>query len=266
MPWVATPDIALRYEISGEGSQVLLLLHEMGGCLESWDRLLPLLHPHFRVLRHDQRNAGLSEKPPGPMTLVQSGHDAVALLDALGLTDPVVVMGTAVGGAVALHMAAAHPGRVRAAIVTSPATGLPEAARAATLERAALLEREGTRAVVDAGLAQAWPEVLRGDVTHPAAGRFAATRAQRLAADAYGWAATLRMLAGLDMAADLASIACPVLVLAGAHDHTRPPDRVAPVAAAIRGAVFRTVESGHFMAIQTPELLAAEVLGFFADQ
>ncbi len=261
MPWIATPDIALRYEISGQGAQTLLLLHEMGGCLESWDPVLPLLHPNFRVLRHDQRNAGLSEKPPGPMTLAESGNDAVALLDALGLTEPVVVMGTAVGGAVALHLAAAHPGRVRAAIVTSPATGLPEAARPATLERAALLEREGTRAVVDAGLAQAWPEVLRGD-----AARFAATRAQRLSADARGWAATMRMLAGLDMAADLASIACPVLVLAGVHDHTRPPDRVAPVAAAIRGAVFRTVESGHFMALQTPEILAAEVLGFLADQ
>ncbi|MBU8538901.1 alpha/beta fold hydrolase [Falsiroseomonas tokyonensis] len=172
MPWIATPEIALRYEISGEGQAILMLLHEMGGSLESWEPVLPLLHPHFRVLRYDQRNAGLSEKPPGPMTLAQSGNDAVALLDALGLTEPVVVLGTAVGGAVALHLAAAHPGRIRAAIVTSPATGLPEAGRAAAIERADLLEREGTRAVVDAGLAQSYPEALRGD-----AARFAATRA-----------------------------------------------------------------------------------------
>ncbi|WP_439599156.1 alpha/beta fold hydrolase [Falsiroseomonas sp.] len=261
MPWIATPDIALRYALSGEGREVLLLLHEMGGSLESWDPVLPLLHPHFQVLRYDQRNAGLSEKPPGPMTLAQSGNDAVALLDALGLVEPVVVMGTAVGGAVALHLAAAHPGRIRAAIVTSPATGLPEAARAAALARADLLEREGTRAVVDAGLAQSYPEALRGD-----ADRFAATRAQRLGADAAGQARTMRMLAGLDMAADLASIACPVLVLAGVHDLTRPPDRVAPVAEAIPGAAFRVLESGHFMAIQTPELLAAEVLGFLGRQ
>lgn len=257
MPWITTPDIALRYELSGMGAETLLLLHEMGGCLESWDPLLPLLLPYFRVLRHDQRNAGLSEKPPGPMTLAQSGQDAVALLDALGLTRPVVVMGTAVGGAVALHLAAAYPGRVRAAIVTSPATGLPESARPALLDRAALLEREGTRAVVDAGLAQSYPEALRGDTA-----RFAATRAQRLGADAAGQAATMRMLAGLDMAADLARIACPVLVLAGVHDHTRPPERVAPVAAAIPGATFRVLESGHFMAIQTPDLLAAEMLRF----
>jgi 3-oxoadipate enol-lactonase len=88
------------------------------------------------------------------------------------------------------------------------------------------------------------------------------TRPQRLGASAEDWAATMRMHAGLDMSAELGRIRCPVLVLAGLHDLTRPPDRVAPVAAAIRGAVLRTVASGHFMAIQTPELLAEEIALF----
>jgi 3-oxoadipate enol-lactonase len=34
------------------------------------------------------------------------------------------------------------------------------------------------------------------------------------------------------------------------------------VADAIRGAEMRVVESGHFMAIQTPDLMADAILGF----
>lgn len=259
MPWLTTSDTVLRYEVSGEGPETLLLLHEMGGLLESWDYLLPLLPPGLRVVRYDQRGAGLSEKPRGTLRMADAGRDAVALLDALGVAEPVVAIGTAVGGALALHLAAAHPQRIRGAVATSPATGVPDSARPALLERAALLEREGTRAIVDGNLAQSYPPVLRGD-----AERFAVARAQRLVADPVGLAATMRMLAGLDMAADLARIACPTLILAARHDLTRPPERVAPVAQAIPGAVFRVLESGHFMAIQTPELLAEEIRGFLA--
>lgn len=260
MPWLDTGEVALRYEVSGAGATTLLLLHEMGGSLESWDALLPLLQPKFRVLRYDQRGAGLSEQPPGPLTIEAAGRDAMALLDALEIAGPFVPVGTAVGGAVALHLAASWPQRVRAVVVTSPATGVPEGARQALLGKADDLVRAGTRSVVDAGLETGWPHPLRTDAV-----RFAATRAQRLGASAEGWAATMRMLAGLDMTAELGRIRCPALVLAGAHDLTRPPDRVAPVAAAIPGAVFRTIPSGHFMAFQTPDLLAEEILRFLGQ-
>ncbi len=261
MPWLDTGEVALRYELRGAGVETLLLLHEMGGSLESWDAMMSLLLPRFRVLRYDQRGAGLSEKPPGPLSMPSAGRDAVALLDALGIVEPVVPVGTAVGGAVALHLAAAHPARVRAVVATSPATGVPAPARQALLDRAEELVRVGTRAVVEAGLDGGWPPALRTD---PA--RFAATRAQRLAASSEGWAATMRMLAGLEMESELARIGCPALILAGVHDGTRPPARVAPVAAAIPRGIFRTVESGHFMAIQTPEMLAAEITAFLDDR
>lgn len=255
--WIDLGEAALRYELSGDGGPVVLLLHEMGGSLESWDFVLPLLTPRCRVLRYDQRGAGLSEKPRFPLTMPAQGNDAVALMDALGIAEPVVVVGMAVGGALALHLAAAHPGRVRGAVVSSPATGVAGPGREALLARADEMETKGARAVVDAGLATSYPPAMRGD-----AARFAHCRASRLGVDPAGQAATARMLAGLDMTADLASITCPVLVLAARHDLTRPPERVQPVADAIAGAEMRVVESGHFMAIQTPELMAEVILGF----
>jgi 3-oxoadipate enol-lactonase len=244
MPWLEANGVALRYELLGDGPETLLLLHEMGGSLESWDFVLPLLLPRFRVLRYDQRGAGLSEKPPRRLTMADAGRDAI---------------GTEVGGAVALHLAATYRERVRAVIATSPATGVPEAAKQPLRDRADEIVREGLRVMVDPGLDQGYPPPLRGD-----AARFAMTRAQRHGASAEGQAATMRMLAGLDMEAELSGIRCPALILAGEHDLGRPPPRVAAVAEAIPGATFRVLPSGHFMAIQTPELLAAEVIGFLA--
>jgi pimeloyl-ACP methyl ester carboxylesterase len=257
MPWIDTGPLSMRFEDLGQGSQTLLLLHEMGGTMESWDFILPLLSPRYRLIRYDQRGAGLTERPPGAFSIDDAGRDAVALLDTLSVYEPVVPIGTALGGALALHLAAAFPHRVRAAIATSPATGVPDAARQTLLDRADEMVAKGIRSLVQNGLDLGYPPALRGN-----AARFAWIRAQRLAADAAGQAATMRMLAGLDMQAELARIRCPVLVLAGSHDHGRPPERVAPVAAVIPGATYRVVESGHFMAVQTPELLAAQIDAF----
>jgi 3-oxoadipate enol-lactonase len=257
MPWTDVNGVSLRYLDSGAGEIPLVLLHEMGGTLESWDYLVPLLPPHLRVLRLDLRGAGLSEKPVAPFTMEDLGSDVLALCDALGIRAPVVPMGCAVGGAVALHLAARYPARVRAVIATSPATGVVAERKDALRARADELERRGARAMTDAGLDRGYPPVLRGD-----AARFATTRAQRMAADPQGFAATMRMLAKLDMEADFGRIACPALLLAGTHDQDRPPEGVRAVAARILGAELRELPSGHFMAIQTPEAVAREIIRF----
>jgi 3-oxoadipate enol-lactonase len=92
--------------------------------------------------------------------------------------------------------------------------------------------------------------------------RFEQVKASRLACDPVGMAAAFRMLAGLDMDQSLARISAPALLLAGEHDGDRPPEGVAAVAKKIRGAQFKTLPSGHLMALQTPELFIAEVEAF----
>ena len=258
MDWIDLGAAALRYELAGTESPVLVLLHEMGGSLESWDALVPLLRPRARVLRYDARGAGLSELPPGPLRIEDLACDLVRLLDALGIMERVVVMGTAVGGAVALFAAATYPDRVCAVIATSPAVSVPDSRRAAVQARAAEIEAAGSRATIDEALDRDYPAVLRGD---PAL--FARTRAQRLAANRAGFAATLRMLSTLDITGTLARMAVPCRLLSGMHDGSRPPENVQATAALIPGATLRVLRSGHFMALQTPELLAQEIIAFF---
>jgi 3-oxoadipate enol-lactonase len=70
------------------------------------------------------------------------------------------------------------------------------------------------------------------------------------------------MLVATDLQPELPRIACPALVLACALDGTRPPALVEPVARAIPGARYAVLETGHYAAVQTPELYAKAIADF----
>jgi len=250
---------SLRYEVRGAGAATLVLLHEMGGTLESWDLVVEPLASSRRVVRYDMRGAGLSEKVRGRLTMETLASDLVGLLDALKIASPVVLAGCAVGGAVGLYFAAHHPERVAAVIATSPATGLRPEQKAAMLQGADNLEREGA-GVLLARLGQSYPEAVRKNAVH-----FETFRNRYRCNDPESLAATFRMLTDLEMTRELKSIKCPVLVLAGEHDLVRPPPVVATIAQHIPGARLKTVASAHFMAFQTPDIFLNEVEGFLAE-
>jgi len=258
--WAEVNGVSLRHDLSGTGEEALILIHEMGGTLESYDFVVDALGRNRRILRYDTRGAGLSEKMRGEVALSDLVDDLTALLDALGLNGPVAVAGCAVGAAIAIGFAARHPRRVSALVAMAPAIGLPPERKAAARERADVLERDGTRPTIDARLESSYPPALRQD-----AARFAEIRRRRLGMDPVGVAALTRMLAGLDLTRDLAAVSCRTLVIAGRHDGDRPPAVVAPVAEAIAGARFVTLETGHFMALQTPDLIAETIEAFLAE-
>ena len=252
-------DTSLRYEVRGAGAATLVLLHEMGGTLESWDLVVEPLSARRRVVRYDMRGAGLSEKVRGRLSMATLADDLGGLLDALKITSPVVLAGCAVGGAVGLYFAAHNPERVAGVIATSPATGLRPDQKPAMIESADELEREGA-GILLGRLPRSYPEVVRKNAAH-----YETFRNRYRCNDPESLAATFRMLTDLEMTRELESIKCPVLVLAGEHDLVRPPPVVASIAARIPGARLRTVASGHFMAFQTPDIFLSEVEAFLDE-
>src|SRR5450759_2647166 len=111
MDWIEVNGVSLRYDLTGTGEKTIVLVHEMGGSLETWDYMLPALIKRWRVLRYDTREAGFSEKTghvPGIATMT---NEIAGLLDALNIIAPVAIAGCALGGAIAMHFAASHPHR-----------------------------------------------------------------------------------------------------------------------------------------------------------
>jgi 3-oxoadipate enol-lactonase len=259
MNWIEVNGTSLRYELSGSGKATLVLVHEMGGTLDSWDRVLPAVNNTRQVLRYDTRGAGQSEKVRGKVTFDDMADDIAALLDAVGVTGKVALAGTAVGGAIAIHFAVRHAARAGALVVTSPATGVTPDRRQATLDRAALAEAQGMRALVETGLANSYPPEVRHD-----AEEFRRFRARWLANDPQSFAAINRMLADSTVTEELPRIACPTLVIGCKHDRLRPPAEVELMAKRIPGAEYLEINSGHFAGVQTPGLVSQAFHGFFA--
>jgi 3-oxoadipate enol-lactonase len=83
MDFIELDGVALRYELSGKADRTLVLVHEMGGSLESWDEVVPRFAESRRVLRYDTRGAGMSQKVRGELGIDTMADDIAALLDAL---------------------------------------------------------------------------------------------------------------------------------------------------------------------------------------
>jgi len=223
----------------------------MGGSLDSWDDVAPRLAESRRVLRYDTRGAGMSQKVRGVLSLDTMADDIVALLGGLGIAGKVALAGIAVGGAIALHFAARYPERTSAITVGSPATGIAPDRRVAALERVAKIEATGMAFAVEDSMLNGYAPELRGDV-----GRFERYRARWLGNDPASYATIWRMLAAANMQDELTGLRCPVLVIGGSLDRVRPPPLAEAVARAIPGARYVEVRTGHYMAVQTPDLIS----------
>jgi 3-oxoadipate enol-lactonase len=259
MPWIEANGASLRYELSGSGKETLVLVHEAGGCLESYEDALPGLEKAFRVLRYDQRGFGFSEKVR-EMSFETVVADLAGLLDALKITAPAYVAGCAMGGDFAVGFAARHPQRVAKLVIASPMIGSNSGRSGPSVERAALVEREGIRAAMKASHDRSYPENLRALDRE----RFDRYQLRWVCNTPASFAASARMMSEVDLTPEYAKIQAPTLVIGAKHDTQRPPETARRVADAIRGAQYVLADTGHFMNLQTPQLFADTVTAFFS--
>ena len=107
MPTFDHSDISQHYEISGGGPPLMLIAGMMSDSA-SWAPLLPLLEPHFTIIRPDNRTTGRTTPWDAPASVDIFASDCAALLQHLDL-GPAHVMGHSLGGMIAWEMARAYP-------------------------------------------------------------------------------------------------------------------------------------------------------------
>ena len=127
--WTDGGDVSLCYASEGAGPRNLIAIHELGGSLRSFADIAPHLRDDFRILRYDQRGAGLSEKPRQAFSFSDHVSDLEHVLDRAGVEPPFYFVGLAAGAAIAVAFAHRHPGDVAALALCAPAlaTWLPKA-------------------------------------------------------------------------------------------------------------------------------------------
>ena len=258
MGWATSSGVSIHYEVSGRGQRSLILVHELGGTLGSWDAVMPLLEPEFHILRFDQRGFGQSEKVRKPFSIDDHVQDLQNIIDVVELPPPYYLVGLAAGAAVVLGFLQQRGVDAAAAVLCAAATDAGPERRQFLRDRAELACREGMRAVADATLARSFPPVVRRD-----AAMFEDYRGRLLANDPVCYAAASRALLEAHLDEAIAHLRCRCLVLAGAHDGLQPLEDVAALARCLAGAEFAVLDTAHVMPVQAPELLAEHLLEFF---
>src|SRR5687767_11672236 len=148
MPQTTHNGVTLEYETHGDpANPPMLLIMGLGAQLTLWpiELVEALVARGFFVIRHDNRDIGLSTKfteagvpdmqgvvmalmggktPDVPYTLSDMAGDAVAVLDAVGVTKAHIV-GASMGGMIAQLVAVEHPARVLSLTSIMSSTGNP---------------------------------------------------------------------------------------------------------------------------------------------
>ncbi|MFP3564542.1 alpha/beta fold hydrolase [Paraburkholderia sp. SIMBA_030] len=256
--WALLKNASIRYTFAGNEGRPLLLLHEMGGSLESWDPVLELMAADRRIIRCDVRGSGGSEKIRAPVSLAQLADDIVSLLDHISVTDAVDVAGVAIGGCLGLTLAARYPKRIHRLAAINPPTDATGRSGEVLRERAALADAHGMRGVVESALGRSYPDFLRTD-EHA----YQAYVARFLCNDPTSYAHILRALTNVDFEGVLETITCPTTFISGRHDLVRRSEDIEEIAKRVKGASFLQIEGGHIPSVQAPESLANALEAFF---
>jgi pimeloyl-ACP methyl ester carboxylesterase len=132
-----TGSAQLYYETAGNGVP-FVMIHAGVADSRQWNNEFAFFARNYQVIRYDMRGYGKSEPVDGEFSHMD---DLVAVLNALGLLEPVVIMGCSMGGGLAMDFALTHPSSVKALImVGSGPSGLeldvPAPAKFADAEKA----------------------------------------------------------------------------------------------------------------------------------
>jgi len=141
--YYASPD-GLRLHARDYGDQqarlAVLCLHGLSRNARDFEQVAERLAPHFRVIVAEQRGRGLSAYDPKPENYHPGLYvpDMIALLDHLHLAR-VAIIGTSMGGLMAMIMAAGWPDRIAGVVVNDIG---PEVAVGGLLRIQSYIDRE----------------------------------------------------------------------------------------------------------------------------
>ncbi|MEW5737808.1 MAG: alpha/beta hydrolase [Myxococcota bacterium] len=258
MPHVAISGRTLHFEDRGEGKPVLLL-HGFPFSSESFWPQLDAPPTGCRLIVPDHRGFGQSALAPGVSTMEALADDALALLDALGISQA-VVGGVSMGGYVAIALTRKDPGRVKGLLLIDTQSSADDEAGKARREAVAQeVEAKGMGPLVEAML----PRLLAAGAPLEVKARVEKLmRAQSPAATA---AASRGMATRTDGRDILSRFGGPCLVIVGEHDVITPVEKARAMASLLPQATLAVIPgAGHLPNLEAPEAFQRAVSPFLA--
>ena len=256
----------------GEGPPILWI-HGLGGSWQSWLENMPDFARDHRNVAMDLPGFGFSAMPDGDISIDGYAQWTCKLMDRLGIESASVV-GNSMGGFVGAELAIKCPERVERLAVVSAAIFWQNTLRSAPLLRLARL----TDAMVARALVRRTDDIatrrrLRYGALAAAGFRYPASISDELAQEMVrsarrtdGFLPALEALGDYPLEEELPKIACPTLIVWGAHDTLVPVADAKRLQKLIPGARREIFErTGHVAMLERPERFNRLLHEFLAE-
>src|SRR6185369_7504502 len=125
--------VAIRYHVEGTGEPTVVLVHGWAMDRHVWDGQAPALAKRHRVVTLDLAGHGESGGSRPAWTKAAFGEDVKAVVEAVGLTQ-LVLVGHSMGGPVVLEAARRMPERVKGIVLVDTLLDVEERTPAAEVE------------------------------------------------------------------------------------------------------------------------------------
>ena len=260
MPTFDHDNIKIHYEISGDGPPLILIAGMMSDSA-SWAPLIPLLEPHYQIIRPDNRTTGRTTPWDAPVSIDLYARDCAALIDRLSI-GRAHVLGHSMGGMIGMRMARSFPETVKS--LTLAATAPKRMERNLALFKALLATRQSNAS------ADTWLRALYPWLFSPALYEVNGAVEQTLAAAmAYPYAQTAPAMAHQLAALEgytpdpVSDLTCPLQALLGQNDLLVPLEQA-------RDSLGQTTThviagAGHSIHWDQPEAVADRLMAFALD-
>ena len=263
MQTIEVDGATVSYRLDGEGPALVLIAGTGGNLNSNWDHLIPALAATRQVLRVDYAgSSGGTRDPVHELTVERLAGQVIGAVQAAGL-ESFDLAGYSLGSALATHIAASHPQRVRSLTLL-----------------AGFANGRDTRFALQSAL---WRDLISHD-PRSFAGLIILTGLSPQVVSAFSeeelkfwidaicenndWDGIRRQInldSRLDISPLLPKIQAPTLSIGCAHDHMVPPHHARALADAIPGAKYAELASGHLAPFEQPEAFVTLLLDFISN-
>lgn len=268
MKKISLDTIELAYEDQGTG-QPVVLLHGYPLDSRMWEPQFAALSKSSRVIAPDLRGFGKStqahEDAASGVSMRQYAADVAEFLDAINVTEPVILCGFSMGGYILWQFLKQFPERVKAFVACDTrAIADTTEARQGRLKTAGEVLATGVEPVITAML----PKLLSDETRNTRPDVVAQLVSIMHSCPRQAVAASLRGMADRpDVTADLARFTQPALVVVGAEDAISSSEEMRGIAEKLPNAEFVEIpKAGHMSNMENPQAFNEALVAFIKRQ
>lgn len=250
-------DVSLHWREDGNpNGPVIVFANSLGTDLRLWDKLLPSLPSHLRIIRFDKRGHGLSSCPDGPYKIDDLVDDTEQLLDSIKIRQCLFV-GLSIGGMIGQALALRRPDLIQAMVLSNTAAKMGDPI--IWQQRINSIQKDGMSSMADAIMKRWFGSAFLS--TAEAIG----WRHMLLRTPETGYTGCCHAIANADLTETTPRLRLPVMGIAGSSDAASPAELVAATISLIADAQFHVIqEAGHLPCVECPSEYTA-LLGNFIE-